>query len=97
VFVAERKAAPVRLSWRPVETDASYRVAVARGPDLSGEDGETTAECALELELEPGTYYWGVYLVAEGLAPLFLEPRKLTVVAGAPRIMVPSAIEHWGQ
>ncbi|HEY3445117.1 MAG TPA: hypothetical protein VGK67_02090 [Myxococcales bacterium] len=98
VYVAERKAA-VRLSWREVEPGAGYHVAIARGPDLARDvvRAESTRERELEVSLEPGTYFWGVYLDSEGLTPLSEAPRKLKVVAGAPRLRLPDVIKSWGE
>lgn len=94
----------VTFSWEAAGEGRSYRVVLARGPDLL----EPVASVVVAgkrgvLDVaEPGEYWWGVYTESEGdPRPLFTRPRRLSLQQAAeprpqPRMEVPSAISQWG-
>ncbi|MGC4114038.1 MAG: hypothetical protein QM765_05150 [Myxococcales bacterium] len=97
VINAVKGKALVRLEWQPASPEATYRVVVASGVDLTRHALRVvkTSSTQVEVELGVGRYRWGVYRDGDVPAPLFNNaPRTFRVVggAGAPRLKVPNSI-----
>lgn len=77
-----RGAAPdVRFRWEKADDDAPVRFVVARDPrldDVVQEATTSTGEVSVGA-LEPGTYYWSVASVRDGIEGSFAPPRELTL------------------
>lgn len=92
---------PILFAWQSSASATEYRLLVARTPDLL--DGpvvdRSLAEQRAEVtDLEPGEYYWGVYLAGAQPVPVFNTPRKVTVVKSAKAtFQTPKSISKWGK
>lgn len=92
------------FSWEPAGEGRTYRIVLARGPDLLADPVSTVVVSGQRaiLEARPGEYWWGVFAESDGDPhPLFTRPRRLTV-AKAPaeprpsKVEVPREISLWG-
>lgn len=93
---------PVSFSWESAGAASSYRLVVARGPDLLRQKivSMTSEGQRVVMEgLDPGELYWGVYVDDEKAPePIFVKPRKLVLDrVGAPKVSVPKALDQWGK
>ncbi len=93
---------PVAFTWQSAANAAAYRLVIARGPDLLGQklmELETSGQRLEVVALEPGTYYWGVYVKdLRAPAPIFVKARALVLQRVAqPKVKVPKAITEWGK
>jgi hypothetical protein len=89
----------LRFEWAPREGATRYRLVLAAAADLGEREVRADVVSGTSVEvraLEPGTYYWGVYVDDEAREPLFVRPRRL-VVQRAPRVRVPDAVKDWGR
>jgi hypothetical protein len=83
------KPPAIVFSWQSAGEVTSYRLVVGRGAnplDSKVVDKVTTAQSIEVSSLRDGKYSWGVYSRGDDAQPLFLSPRRLTVVSrSAPR------------
>lgn len=81
-FEVAQPRAQVVFSWQPQAGTGEYRLVIARSADLRRDAvvSRITGEPQAQVDLEPGEYFWGVYVDQEPVAPLFLSPRRLVVV-----------------
>lgn len=89
---------PVVFLWLKVSEEARYQLVIASSPDLDRDavtEIVTTQTWLRMTDLSVGTFYWGVYIADESRAPIFLQPRKLTItrLKEAP---VDSKMTGWG-
>jgi len=96
------EAPPVTFSWESAGAADSYRLVVARGPDLLNQKiiSMTSEGQRLQLEgLDPGTVYWGVYIDDDKTPePIFVKARRLVLdKVEKPKVTVPKAITDWGK
>jgi hypothetical protein len=96
------EAPPVSFSWESAGAASSYRLVVAKGPDLLNQKivSMTSEGQRVVLEgLDPGDLYWGVYVDDERVPePIFVKPRRLLLDrVGAPKVTVPKALDQWGK
>jgi hypothetical protein len=95
------RARPLRFAWTDEPKGRRYRVVIASGPELTERAvrSETVSGGTLELrDLEPGTYWWGVYVDDERRDPLFVAPRRLVLPPRAPtRVKVQRTVSDWGR
>ena len=93
---------PIEFTWQSAASAPSYRLVLARGPDLLKDklmELETAGQRLEVTALEAGTYYWGVYVKdARGPQPIFVKPRQLVLAKVAkPKVKVPKALSEWGK
>jgi hypothetical protein len=93
----------VTFTWRSSGEARSYRVVLAKGPDLLGDRAQASVVAGQRAEvqlLEPGEYWWGVYEAGptpETDRPIHSRPRRLQVVRTAKlRVSIPGSITRWG-
>lgn len=95
-------AAPrITFSWASAGAANSYRLVLARGPDLLNQKivAMTSEGQRIQLEgLDPGNLYWGVYVDDERTPePIFVKARKLVLEkVEKPKVQV-KALTDWGQ
>jgi hypothetical protein len=93
---------PVEFTWQSAANAAAYRLVIATGPDLLAQkvmELETSGQRLEVVALEPGTYYWGVYVKdLRTPVPIFVRARQLVVQKVAkPKVKVPRALSEWGK
>lgn len=93
---------PITFSWQSAGAASSYRLVVARGPDLLNQKivSMTSEGQRLQLEgLDPGNIYWGVYVDDDRTPePIFVRPRRLVLEkVEKPKVKVPKALDQWGK
>jgi hypothetical protein len=91
----------VTFTWRSSGEARSYRVVLAKDPDLldRAQTGVVAGQRAELQLLEPGEYWWGVYESGPtpGDRPIHTRPRRLQVVRAAKlRVAIPESITRWG-
>ncbi len=73
----------VTFSWRAAVPPAPYRLVVTPDPELTEEPAlsiVTTSQNVMTRQLEPGIYYWGVFIERTGREkPIFQHARRLTL------------------
>ncbi|MHB8419209.1 MAG: FecR family protein [Myxococcales bacterium] len=93
--------ASVDFSWQSAADATSYRLVVARVPDLLQQplvDRTVTDQRFRVSGLAPGAYYWGIYLNDQMPRPLFLQPRRFQVKrVAAARLDTVKSINRWGE
>lgn len=92
---------PVLFAWQSAANATQYRLVIAKtadlldGPVVDRALAEQRAEVAT---LEPGEYWWGVYLAGGQAVPVFTSPRKLVVVKSSKAtFQTPKSISTWGK
>jgi hypothetical protein len=95
-------APPINFSWASAGAANSYKLVVAKGPDLLNQKvvAMTSEGQRVQLEgLDPGELYWGVYVDDDKAPePIFVKPRKLVLEkVEKPRVTVPKALDQWGK
>ncbi len=100
VFADE--APPITFSWESAGAAESYRLVVARGPDLVAQKVISMVSEGQRVQLEglaPGELYWGVYVDDEETPePIFVKPRRLSLQrVEKPKVTVPKALTDWGK
>jgi hypothetical protein len=95
--------APPRITftWAPRTGARAYRLMIARSADLHASPvvSEVVEQPSLQIDrLQPGVWYWGVFVQGQEPEPLFLEARRLTVkkVRGSA-LVAPKRIRKWGE
>jgi hypothetical protein len=96
------EAPPITFSWESAGAANSYRLVIARGPDLLNQKIVSTTSEGQRVQLEgldPGTLYWGVYVDDDRAPePIFVKPRKLVLDrVEKPKVSVPKALDQWGK
>ena len=96
------EAPPITFSWESAGAASSYRLVVARGPDLLNQKivAMTSEGQRVQLEgLDPGSLYWGVYVDDDRTPePIFVKPRRLVLEkVEKPKVKVPKALDQWGK
>lgn len=107
VQASERASSHVTFSWDAPEEARSFRLVIARSPDLVADEVSSVPVSGRRAVVEiarPGEYWWGVYAGTDGDGrPLFTRPRRFALVratpearAQRPALEVPKAISQWG-
>lgn len=96
------EAPAITFSWESAGAASSYRLVVARGPDLLNQKvvSMTSEGQRIQLEgLDPGNLYWGVYVDDDKAPePIFVKPRRLVLErVDRPKVTVPKALDQWGK
>ncbi|MGI5862438.1 MAG: hypothetical protein ACOX6T_10335 [Myxococcales bacterium] len=87
----------VTFRWSAVPKAQSYRLVIARSPNLGADDALVipTEQTTVTREgLASGEYWWGVYAEGPSSEPIFLAPRKL--VLEKARVSTPTRLQQWG-
>jgi hypothetical protein len=94
-------APPITFSWESAGAADSYRLVVARGPDLLNQKVVSMVSEGQRIQLEgldAGVYHWGVYVDDDRAPePIFVKPRKLVLEkVEKPKVNV-KALTDWGK
>lgn len=92
---------PILFAWQSSASATQYRLVIAKSVDLLDGpivDRHLTEQRAEVADLEPGEYWWGVYLAGGQAVPVFNAPRKLVVVKSTKAVFqTPKSISKWGK
>jgi len=96
------EAPPITFSWESAGAANTYRLVIARGPDLLNQKVVSTTSEGQRVQLEgldPGDLYWGVYVDDDRIPePIFVKPRRLSLQkVEKPKVNLPKALDQWGR